>query len=310
MDEVIFMKIPQFKASGRMLKLVDEISMLRERIISAPVKLAYTPSLQKEAFIKNAMGSTAIEGFVMSLPEVKALASMKQTATNLNMTERAVLNYLAALRYIQKQSGKKEITVEDILKVHKIACEGALEHGSAGVFRKIQNYVVAGAGQVIYRPPAPAKVPGLMEGLVDRINTLLPGHLPVISSGILHYEVVAIHPFVDGNGRMARLLGMWELLRRNFDTLHIFAIDDIIYEHKKNYYYALSTANKGDLTGWLEFYLEVIAESLDRAWKRVFALPGKDAEPASGCRKAERERTGCCAENYSAGSSFSFKANA
>lgn len=74
---------------------------------------------------------------------------------------------------------------------------------------------------------------------------------------------------------MARALGTWELLRQNFDTLHIFAIDDLIYEHKRSYYASLRSVrdSKGDLTKWLAFYLEIMAESLDKAWKRIISLP-------------------------------------
>ncbi len=145
----------------------------------------------------------------------------------------------------------------------------------SGKYRKVQNYVVAGTGQIMYRPPQPEAVPGLMNELIAWVNNGSAEYLPVISSAILHYTFVSIHPFVDGNGRVARLLTTRELLKRNFDTQHIFAIDDIIYQHKSAYYAALKSAqdNNGDITHWIEYYLEVIAESLERAWKRVVSLP-------------------------------------
>lgn len=266
---------PKFSISLHLTKLIDEISSLRQRIVSAPIQVAWKPTLQKETAIRNAMGSTAIEGFVLSLPEVRALASGKRINRKLNMTERAVFNYLVVLRYIHKHTHKKIFTNEDICRLHRIIGEGAVEHGPVGVYRSIQNYIVNGIGNIVYTPPSPEKVPELMNELLEWINKESGKYLPVISSGIIHYHFVAIHPFVDGNGRVARTLGTWELLRRKFDTLHIFAIDDIIYEHKHNYHSALNTVReeKGDLTQWLEFYLETIAESLARAWKRVISLP-------------------------------------
>ncbi len=266
---------PKFAISQHLSKLIDEISALRERIISSSLQTAWKPALQKEMEIKSAMGSSAIEGYVLSLPEVTALASGSNLDRKLNLTERAVVNYISALRYLSKNSDKKSITTADICKLHKIIGEGAVEHGAAGVYRGIQNYVVNISGGVIYTPPAAAKVPGLMVEFADWINDEAALNLPVISSGIIHYRFVEIHPFADGNGRVARALGTWELLRRKFDTLHIFAIDDIIYEHKKSYYSALNSVQKenGDLTLWLEFYLEIVAESLDRGWKRIISLP-------------------------------------
>ncbi|HCJ67542.1 MAG TPA: Fic family protein, partial [Elusimicrobia bacterium] len=212
---------PKFSISLHLTKLIDEISSLRQRIISAPIQVAWKPTLQKETAIRNAMGSTAIEGFILSLPEVRALASEKRITKKLNMTERAVVNYLAVLRYIQKYADKEFLTNEDICRLHKIIGEGAVEHEPVGTYRTIQNYIVDGIGRVIYTPPPPENVPGLMNEFLEWINNESARYLPVISSGITHYQFVAIHPFVDGNGRVARTLGTWELLRRKFDTLHI-----------------------------------------------------------------------------------------
>lgn len=282
---------PKFSISLHLAKLIDEISSLRERIISAPIQVAWKPALQKETAIRNAMGSTAIEGFVLSLPEVKALASERRINRDLSMTERAVVNYLAVLRYIGKYAHKKFLTNEDIYTLHRTVGEGAVEHEPVGVYRTVQNYIVNGVGNIVYTPPSPGKVPELMNELLEWINRESERYLPAISSAIIHYHFVAIHPFVDGNGRVARTLGTWELLRHNFDTLHIFAIDDIIYEHKQNYYSALSSVHgqKGDLTQWLEFYLEIIAESLERVWKRVISLPKtKELERLSLTPKQEK----------------------
>lgn len=269
---------PKFSISLHLSKLIDEIATLRERIINAPIQIAWKPALQKEMEIRNAMGSSAIEGYVLSLPEVKALASGINMGKKLNITERAVVNYIGALRYISRNSGKSNITNADICKLHKIIGESAVEYGIAGDYRSVQNYVVNNIGSVIYTPPQASKIPALMKEFTKWINEESALNLPVISSGIIHYHFVEIHPFTDGNGRVARALGTWELLRRKFDTLHIFAIDDIIYEHKKNYYSALNNVHKekGDLTHWLEFYSEIIAESLDRGWKRIISLPKTD----------------------------------
>jgi len=266
---------PKFTINLRLTRLVAETSSLRERIAGSPVQVAWMPSLRREAAARNAMGSTAIEGFVLSLPEVRALASGKKIRRVLNMSERAVLNYIAALRYIQKNGSKKNLTGQDIRRLHTFIGEGAVEEGPVGRYRTVRNYVVDGTGSVVYTPPAPEEVPGLMDELLKWINEESGKYVPAISSGIIHYYIAAIHPFVDGNGRVARIAGTWELLRRKFDTLHIFSIDDIIYEHKRAYYTALENAGgrEGDITGWLEFYLEVIAESLERAWKRILLLP-------------------------------------
>jgi len=272
---------PNFTINSHLSKLIDEISSLRERIISSKIKVAWKPAMQKEAIIRSAMGSTAIEGYVLSLPEVKALAQGKPEMRNLSSTQRAVVNYLSALRYIQKENNAL-LSNDLICRLHKMIAEGASEEGNTpGKYRSVQNYVVNGLGQVIYKPPTPNEIPKLMDSFLKYANTEAGEYLPVISSGIIHYNFVSIHPFVDGNGRLARLLGTWELIRGKFDTEHIFSIDDIIYEHKAAYYSALQSVQGAqysksadkDLTPWLEFYLEVVAESLTRAWQRIIRIP-------------------------------------
>lgn len=263
-----------FKVTIHMSKLIDEISSLRERIVSSKIKIAWKPIMQREAIIRNAMGSTAIEGFVLSLPEVAALAKGTPKSHSLSTTERAVLNYLAALRLINK--GKyKHLSHTMICELHKMVAEGASEDHEVGKYRTVQNYVVDGLGQVVYRPPNPKHVHSLMDKLIEFTEEKAEDYLPIISSGIIHYQFVDIHPFVDGNGRVARLLGTWELIRRKFDTDHIFAVDDIIYEHKSTYYAAIQSVRKqqGDMTNWLEYYFETVAESLSRAWMRIMKLP-------------------------------------
>jgi Fic family protein len=265
---------PVFKFTPRHVKLIDEISSLRERILNSKISVAWKPIMQREAIIRNAMGSTAIEGYVLSLPEVEALSNRKNTDSEFNDNEKAVFNYLAALKYIQK-TPKTSLDNEFILKLHSIATKGMLKDEMSGHYRSIQNYVVTGTGQIMYTPPEPGEVKGLIETLIKWVNNESDKYLPVISSGILHFQFVSIHPFIDGNGRVARLLGTWDLLRRKFDTNHIFSIDDIIYEHKNAYYSALIAGQRAgdDMTTWLEYYLEIVAESLDKAWRRIAALP-------------------------------------
>jgi len=87
---------PLFKITSHHIKLIDEISTLKERIQNSKISLAWKPVLQREAIVRSAMGSTAIEGYVLSLPEVEALSRAKPSGW-VSHTETAVLNYLAVV---------------------------------------------------------------------------------------------------------------------------------------------------------------------------------------------------------------------
>src|SRR5436190_20836002 len=87
----------------------------------------------------------------------------------------------------------------------------------------------------------------------------------------------ARHPFADGNGRAGRMLALWELYRRGFDTHHIFSIDEFYWEDRARYYASLAAVPKGggDLTTWLEYTTEGVRATLERVWLRVQQFAAK-----------------------------------
>jgi len=112
----------------------------------------------------------------------------------------------------------------------------------------------------------------------------------VFSSAILHLRFVEIHPFRDGNGRLGRALATWQLYRMGFDTLHVFALDEVLLESRALYIKNLQRVQveHADLGGWLEFMAESILETLERVQKRVQALGVAGKEPLSLSPRQEK----------------------
>ena len=98
---------------------------------------------------------------------------------------------------------------------------------------------------------------------------------PILSSAIIHHQFEAIHPFADGNGRAGRMLGLWELYRRGFDSHHIFSVDEFYWEDRPRYYAALQSVRREDdnLTAWLEYTAEGLQQTLERVWQRILEIP-------------------------------------
>lgn len=90
-------------------------------------------------------------------------------------------------------------------------------------------------------------------------------------------------PFQKGNGRVGRLLATWELYRKGFDTLHIFALDEVLLEQREFYIKNLQRiqVEKQDLGGWLEFMAESVLETLERIEKRILAIGAAYEKPIS-----------------------------
>lgn len=257
---------PTFQTTPHLLKVLEEIAGLHGRIQQATIGVAWVPALQKEAAIRQAHGSTAIEGNPLTLAEVKILAEGGDLPHAKPRAVQEVLNYLAALRFIEKAAKIESIKEKDVLKLHSIIGQkGALDRAPVGAFR---NYGVRVGDHVA--PPA-KDVPKLMRELLEWLNG--PGRAwpAVVGSAILHYQFELVHPFGDGNGRVGRALVTWELYRRQYDTHHIFATDEVLLDDRVSYYRAFHRAQLSapDLTGWIEYIAESVEEALSRAWKRI-----------------------------------------
>jgi Fic family protein len=266
---------PQFTISARLLSLVEEIAVLRERIQGAAVSVSWIPALQKDTRTRNGHASTAIEGNPLTLEQVRALEEGRELAAADQRSSREVLNYFAGLRYVEKNARRKKIRHEDLFELHRLLADSVMDQGEAGRYRSIAVRV----GR--HFPPPAADVSGLMFELLDWWNTKATGLSPVLSSAILHYQFEHIHPFADGNGRTGRALGLWELYRRGFDSHHIFSVDEYFWEDRPGYYRALDAVRLAgeDLSGWLEYCAIGLRQTLERTWLRVQSIsrqsPGK-----------------------------------
>jgi len=257
--------IPHFTITPALLAEVEEVAALRERIQSAVVNFAWVPALQKDTRTRNVHASTAIEGNPLTLEQVRALAEGRELSAADDRHKREVINYFAGLRYVEKQAGKTTIRHEDIFELHRILAGGVMDQGEPGRYRSIAVRV----GN--HLPPAPSEVSGLMFELLEWWNGKAKEISPVLSSSILHYRFEDIHPFADGNGRTGRVLALWELYRRGFDTHHIFSVDEYYWEDRPGYYAALEGVRKAgeDLTAWLEYCAAGLRQTLERAWLRI-----------------------------------------
>lgn len=256
---------PQFTITPALLARVEWIAVLRERILTATVDVAWIPALQMETRARNTHSSTAIEGNPLTLEQVRAVEEGREVPAVADRARREVLNYFAGLRFIEKHAKKKIIRQEDILTLHRIVAAKVMDQGDMGRYRTIRVRV----GQ--YVPPQPEEMSGLMLKLLEWWNKESVRLSPVLSSAILHYRFEAIHPFADGNGRTGRALALWELYRRGFDTHHIFSVDEFYWDDRPRYYAALQTVQQhsDDLTSWLEYVAEGLEVTLQRVWSRI-----------------------------------------
>jgi len=159
------------------------------------------------------------------------------------------------------------IDLRTIRHIHHLTLEGLSAGYEAGEFRKVQNYVVnSKTGEVIYTPPPANEVPILMMELVDWLRSEGAMELsPILKAGVAHYQLVTIHPFLDGNGRTARALATLILYHDGYDIKKLFSLEEYYDANPFSYYSSLQSGRTtGELTTWLEYFTLGLAEEMQR----------------------------------------------
>jgi Fic family protein len=285
---------PNFKYSNKIVKLLTKISATREAILNSPLISKWSVTLRQEAIIHSAHSSTSIEGNRLSLEQVSELARGREIMAA-RRDKQEVLNYLDVLKNIKNLIKTNFITEKDILNIHYLITKDTLDNlEDCGIYRN--RYVVVGnrfTGEIFFRPPQNHEVPVLIKGLLEWINSEELKELdPVIEAGIVHYELVRIHPFIDGNGRTARVLAALILYLRSFDTNQFFCLDDYYDSDRPAYYKALQSVKPDtlDLTDWLEYFVEGVNISIEAVKERIVRLSSKRLRKAKGKQIALTER--------------------
>ncbi len=255
---------PQFIITSKMLNALNRIEVIREKIAVCPMHPKEEYRLKKQAILSMVHHSTAIEGNTLNEFEIqKVLAGEKINASPREIYE--VKNYKKALKYISAWK-TSHITEKDILKIHALLSAHILPKDRRGKYRKEPVYVVARTPitqEIRYTAPDHKKVPKLVQNLCQWISVSEDKKLsPVIIAAIAHAEMAAIHPFIDGNGRTARLFATLILYTEHYDFRKLFALENYYNTNRPAYYEAIHLGKnyeerkKGNLNHWLEYFVE------------------------------------------------------
>ena len=263
---------PQFTYTDKIVNYIAEIASAKEVISNAKIIPLYDTQLKQEALIRSSHYSTSIEGNPLNLDEVETLIKNNQEPTT--KAEQEVLNYFNVLNHLDQYSDEI-ITCDTILSVHKDLTKDLLRNPEyEGKFRDTRVFIGNLHTQEInYMPPDAYKVPGLVDDLLDWLNNSADEMYPVIIAGILHYELVRIHPFVDGNGRTSRLMATLILSVHKFNINNYFTLDEYYNQDRQAYVDALHSADKNhDLTNWLEYFCGGVLSSINKVKSEVLKL--------------------------------------
>ena len=264
---------PIYSYNNNILNSISGIEFGRGVIIQAWIIPELDSTLKKKALIRSAHASTAIEGNTLTTDEVSKLLNGLDVIAQMK-EKQEVINYGNVLKNIDKYHDNGKITLELLLKMHGEITKDVLDDPSyGGRYRDVEVRVEnLKTHKIRFMPPSYLHIPRLMDDLLSWINNS-NDISPILVAGILHYEFVRIHPFIDGNGRTARALATLILDIRGYDIKKYFTLDDYYDKDRKAYVDALKSADDSfDLTHWLEYFTEGFLVSVSKVKDEVVKL--------------------------------------
>lgn len=263
---------PRFTITHRMTAGLTRIERARGFFDAAKLSEEWLATMRSRAFLLEAHHTTHIEGTQLTLEESKRLLAGETVAGADPDDVRELLNYRDAFELVSEHMlGSGPITETLLREIHRRLVDGVRgQAGAPGQYRKVQNYVVNSAtGAVVYTPPPPLDVPPMMAQLVAWLGRPKEIHA-VFEAGIAQFQLVHIHPFVDGNGRTSRLLSTLCPYRAGFDFKRLFSISEFYDRDRPAFYRAIQGVRAAgmDMTSWLDFFVEGLATQMDEVKER------------------------------------------
>lgn len=254
---------PPLEITPELINLYGDASFALGQLNEMSLRLPNVTRFIKAYVIKEALLSSAIEGINTTLIEV---FTHSLDSVNISKNTQSVLNYTYALELAVKLLTQEEMPVVNhvILAAHEaLMSVGEGKKASPGAFRK-QSVKV---GNLV--PPPANEIPQLMSSLEKYINEDLDTP-PIIKAGLVHVHFETIHPFLDGNGRIGRLLIVLMLISNNILNLPILYPSYYFKKSHAEYYHRLDKVRtEGDFEGWIKYYLNIIKDSANDAYKRA-----------------------------------------
>ena len=246
---------PPYSITNRMVELIAEIAESVGRI-SGYKTMDSKPYLRRNNRIRSIHSSLAIEANSLTLDDVRSVIAGK----NVIGPQREIQEVKNAYKAYDMLGKFDPYSIEDLQTLHGIMTNLTLEE--SGTFRTHDEGVFDGDVCIFMAPP-PHLVPIQMKGLFQWLSEAKGTVHPLIVSSVFHYEFVFIHPFADGNGRMARL---WQtaLLAQWQPIFAYLPIENQIYKYQSEYYAAIRASHRaGESTPFIVFMLHMIDAVLD-----------------------------------------------
>jgi len=240
--------------------------------ITLPEKII--DNLTHISLLKSSVYSAKIEGNPLSLDDVAdslaPFVSEGQAEENKNQQyeRQEIHNIIAALSYLRDKGIPDIIDISYLLRLHKLVLHKLVHPSLAGVIRTEPSAIFDSNNNVVYMTPPPSEINQLLIDLLHLVNDET-NLFPLIKAPLAHMAFEKIHPFLDGNGRVGRLLFQAILAKHTYHFNWLLSIEELLQEKKQTYY---SLLDQDDATEFIEFMLQILLEESQRLKNQISSL--------------------------------------
>lgn len=218
---------PTFSLTDTIKQLVYNLDVLKSGYELHPVTTEQAINLRRASLLKSSLFSARIEGNPLDLAD---LSNTDHGNGNIQKTE--IFNLVASYEQLSEFL-KEPLTIDMLKKFHQSVLRDI--SGDAGHLRMEESAIYNQAGIAVYLTPAPQSIRSLLDGLCMYVNETKDS--PPVAAGVVHIWFEKIHPFLDGNGRVGRLLSALVLKKGGYDFSGLVPFEQYLDEHRDDYYY-------------------------------------------------------------------------
>ncbi|MBI2884552.1 MAG: Fic family protein [Candidatus Omnitrophica bacterium] len=260
-----------FVLTPKLQEFLHQVDSRGKDSLYSVVKEEIQAELTEQALVEEAMFSSVIEGAFSTIARAREL--IVEGKKPRDTSEQMVANNGRVMRYVLEQR-EAPCSLELMHTIQHMVTEKTLEdEAAAGRFRDGPVFVVNERRQTIYEAPPAGTVQPAMEALANWINEgeQQPFIHPILRAAIIHTYLVYVHPYVDGNGRTARAMFYWYLLKHRYEFFRYFSISSIIQETRERYYKSLKDMedDEADMTYVLLYMAESVVRAIDVILQRI-----------------------------------------
>lgn len=241
-----------FTLTTKIQNLLNTLEGQKTAFSLIPIKPELTIKLRRHSLLNSALYSAKIEGI----------------SDNTDLDKLGIQNLESTYLWLYHNPVALELDNTFIKLLHAKSMLNL--RADAGQFRTEQSAIFNSAGVAVYLTPPPQEIPTLLSGWLDHITK--SHHHPLIQAIISHYQFEKIHPFIDGNGRVGRLILTAQLRQIGYDFSGLLILEESVSNTRDDYYYYLQDEKK-DLTSYIEYFLTLISDSATSTLKKITEPP-------------------------------------